>query len=245
MDKNGAVSMNWDDGRIEVDCALVAMGRKPNLEGLGLHHLGIDTDADSLPDIDVSCLNIPGTPIYFAGDVSGVRPLLHEAADEGRIAGYNAVRGENTAFARRVPLQITFTEPQIASAGANWKELEPRETEIAVGSASFTNRGRSQLARTGEGAIRIYAEKTSARLLGVELFAQDAEHLAHLFAFALEQGATLDDLLKMPFYHPTYEEVVRSALRDALDECNVKEEPFGLDQFRCNDTPVDTAASGE
>jgi dihydrolipoamide dehydrogenase len=105
-----------------------------------------------------------------------------------------------TAFARRAPLQITFTEPQIASVGANWKELEPRKTEIAVGSASFTNSGRSQLARSGDGAMLIDAEKTAARLLGVELFAQDAEHLAHLFAFAPEQGADLGDLLKMPFH---------------------------------------------
>lgn len=87
------------------------------------------------------------------------------------------------------------------------------------------------------------AKEATARLVGVEMFAQDAEHLAHLFAFALEQGANLNDLLKMPFYHPTHEEVVRSALRNALDACAVKPETFGLEQFRCVDAPVDSAAS--
>jgi dihydrolipoamide dehydrogenase len=101
LGKSGVVNMNWDDECIEVDCVLAAMGRKPNLEGLGLHNLGIDTDADSPPEIDESCLNIPGTRIYLASDVSGVRPLLHEVADEVRIAGYSAVRDGNSVCAAR------------------------------------------------------------------------------------------------------------------------------------------------
>lgn len=239
---DGAVTMHWDGGQTQVDCVLVAMGRMPNLDGLGLQHLGIGVNENGQPDVNESCLAIQGTRVYLAGDVSGLRPLLHEAADEGRIAGYNAVRGKDTAFRRRIPLHVTFTDPQIASVGAGWADLKQRKDEIAVGPASFSNKGRSQLARSGGGAIRVYAEKATARLSGVEMFAQDAEHLAHMFAYALAQGATLGDLLKMPFYHPTYEEIVRSALRRARKQCAVETDKSELETFRCDDTPVDAAA---
>ncbi len=233
----GGVSMKWKDGETEVDYVLVAMGRRHNLGGLALERLGISLGEHGRPELDETRLKVLGHKIYLAGDVSGLRPLLHEAADEGRIAGYNAVHGEDAQFRRRARMSVTFTDPQIAEIGESWVDLERRKAEIAVGAASFGRQGRAMLARTNSGVLRIYAEKSTARLLGVAMFAPAAEHMAHLFAYALEQRATIMDLLRTPFYHPTYEEALRSALRGALAESALAPQP--LEEIRCEDTPVD------
>ena len=145
-------------------------------------------------------------------------------------------------FRQRVSLRIVFSDPQIALAGATWDNLEPRRGDVAVGEASFDHAGRIQLQReTGGGeAVRIYAERTTARLLGAAILAPEAEHLAHLLAFSIGGKDDLRALLRMPAYHPTHEEVLRRALRSALHETDV--ESGGLEAIRCKDTPVDCGA---
>lgn len=91
--------------------------------------------------------------------------------------------------------------------------------------------------------MRIYADKATARLRGAAIMAPVAEHIAHLLAFAICSEATLKDLLRMPYYHPTHEEVLRRAIRAALAECSVASEP--LEETRCRDTPVDAPSADE
>lgn len=236
---SGGVRLAWEDNAVEVDCVLAAMGRAPNTKGLDLQNAGVRLDKSGQPQTETGQLNPDGTRIYFAGDVSNGPALLHEAADEGRVAGYCAARDEDAIFRRRVPLQIVFTDPQIAMIGATRDDLSDQSTEVAIGTASFASSGRGLLARGGGGGLRIYAQKTTARLLGGEIFAPEAEHIAHLLAHAIEQGVDLCAMLRMPFYHPTYEEVLRRALRKALKQCAV--EMDALENIRCSDTPVDEA----
>lgn len=234
---DGAIRMRWADGEVEVDCLLAAMGRAPNLDGLGLEAVGIDLGDTGRPDLPDGHLNPAGTRIYFAGD-AGVGPaLLHEAADEGRVAGHFAARDEDARFRRRVRLRIVFCDPQIALAGATREELADHPREVVVGEAAFDRAGRIQLQREGGGIVRIYAEKATARLLGAAILAPGAEHLAHVIAYAIEGRNDLRDLLKSPAYHPTHEEVLRRALRRALRKCAVEADE--LDLIRCSDTPVD------
>jgi len=241
-----AITMQWandeTEGETEVDLLLVAMGRRPNIDGLGLDLAGVTLRKDGRADLPEGRLNPPGARVYFAGD-AGLGPgLLHEASDEGRVAGYFAARGEDAVFDRRTPLRMVFCEPQIALVGATWDTLQDRRDEIATGQASFDEAGRTMLQRGQGGAIRIYAEKSSARILGAAIAAPEAEHLAHLLAHAIGQGKDLRDLLRMPAYHPTHEEVLRRAMRAALAECalDVPE----LEAIRCEDTPVDCDAVG-
>jgi dihydrolipoamide dehydrogenase len=116
-----------------VDAVLAALGRRPNLAGLGLETLGIALDPRGMPPVDPNTLQIAGLPLFLAGDANGERALLHEAADEGHIAGLNAVRiatGEKPAcYVRRTPLAIVFSEPNIAVVGR-------RRAELAAGSRS-------------------------------------------------------------------------------------------------------------
>jgi dihydrolipoamide dehydrogenase len=232
--------MRWAGGETEVDCVLAAMGRVPNLDRIGLDALGIGTGRDGRPDLPPGQLNLPGTRLFFAGDAGPGPALLHEASDEGRIAGFFAARDEDAVFRRRTPLAIVFCDPQIALAGATWSSLKAREAEIAVGEARFDRAGRTRLQRGPGGTIRIHAEKATGRLLGGAIVAPGAEHLAHLLACAVGRGDDLMSLLRMPAYHPTHEEVLRRALRAALHETDV--ESGGLEAIRCKDTPVDCGA---
>ncbi|MFO1324388.1 MAG: dihydrolipoyl dehydrogenase [Burkholderiales bacterium] len=198
---------------VEVDKVLVAMGRTPNLSDLGLENLGIVPDERGRLPVDPRTLRLPGLPVYIAGDASGRAKILHEAADEGWIAGHNATRVHDHCFERRTPLAIVFTDPEIAVVGKRFSELAADET--ILGEADLEGQGRLRMSGRDFGRIRIYAQRETGLLLGAELVAAGGEHLAHLLALAIQQRQTVVDLLRIPFYHPTVEEALRTALRDA------------------------------
>ncbi len=102
---------------------------------------------------------------------------------------------------------------RIAPYDGHHAQLDP--ANVAVGEANFEKQGRARLALRASGRLRVYADKASGALLGAELCAPDGEHLAHLLALALARKCTVRDLLRAPFYHPTLEEGLREALRDA------------------------------
>ncbi|HNP64142.1 MAG TPA: dihydrolipoyl dehydrogenase, partial [Woeseiaceae bacterium] len=153
------------------------------------------------------------TAVFIAGDASHYRPVLHEAADEGRVAGQNAAQYPRvSALVRRTPLAIVFSHPQMAAVGVSFSDLNP--DEIETGTVSYGNQGRARVQNEHAGRINLYAQRSNSVLVGAELFAPGAEHLAHLLAWAVQQQLRVDELLNMPFYHPVLEEGLRTALRD-------------------------------
>ncbi len=199
------------------DQILAALGNRPNFEKLNLEKLGIKFNEKKIPFYDQETLKIDQCPIYLAGDVRGSRPLLHEAYDDGRIAGYNAVREHNHHFIRQTPLMITFTQPNIAVIGKSFKDLQNQE--IIIGEVNFENQGRAKIMLKNSGVLRIYADK-KGKLLGSEMIAPAGEHLAHMIAFAIQQNMTVFDFLKTPFYHPTVEEGMRTALKNLAKQAS-------------------------
>ena len=105
-----------------------------------------------------------------------------------------------------------FSDPGIAAIGQRYAALET--DPCLIGSVDFTSQGRALTAQRNQGVMRIYAHAVDARLLGAEMCAPAAEHLAHLLALAVDRGLTAHDLLAMPFYHPVLEEGLRTALRE-------------------------------
>lgn len=194
-----------------VDQVFVAVGRKPNLNSLGLAEIGIKLNNRGLPGFDSKTLQIGKHSIFVAGDVNETRPLLHEAADEGRIAAYNAIFGAK-CFKRRIPLRIIFTEPNIVVVGKAFNELT--EGSFVIGEINFSDQGRAKIMQQNAGLLRVYGSKKTGKLLGAEMAAPDGEHLGHLLAWSIQQKLTVFDMLKMPFYHPVLEEGMRTALRD-------------------------------
>lgn len=195
------------------DYALAATGRAPNVDGLGLEGLALPLARNGVPVFDPHTGQVGATSIFIAGDASNFAPLLHEAADEGRIAGGNAARFPSvTPAARRAPLGVVFTDPQIAIVGGGFAAQHAHA--LVSGEVSFEDQGRSRVMLRNKGHLRVYANPETGRFLGAEMAGPDAEHIGHLLAWALQAQLTVDRMLEMPFYHPVVEEGLRTALRD-------------------------------
>ena len=207
-----------------VDCVLVATGRIPNVEGIGLSNTSVKLDAKGVPiynPVTAQTVSAGGSggkssPIFMAGDAGNFIPLLHEATDEGRIAGNNAARIALCKVAkeglRRAPISVVFTDPQIGIVGGGYRSLQPGT--FATGQVNFEDQGRARILLRNRGLMNVYAETTTGRFLGAEMFAPGGEHLAHLLAWALQNRMTVGQMLEMPYYHPTLEEGLRTALHD-------------------------------
>ena len=195
---------------------LMAAGRMPNAGDIGIEHAGVALDDAGIPLFDRRTMQCGTSHIFIAGDADNERPVLPEAADEGKIAGDNAGRYPDVRPGlRRTPLTIAFTEPQIATLGATYRQLcADGMPKFALGMVSFENQGRSRVMLQNHGMLRVYGEYGTGRFLGAEMIGPRAEHLAHLLAWACQARMTVDQMLEMPFYHPVIEEGVRTALRD-------------------------------
>jgi dihydrolipoamide dehydrogenase len=211
---------------LRVDYVIAAAGRTPNVRGLKLEHTSLQLDKLGVPVFDPRTLRCGDSHIFIAGDVNNALPLLHEAADEGSIAGENAARFPAVRPGlRRAPLAVVFTDPQLAMVGARYADLDPQR--IVVGEVSFEDQGRSRVMLRNRGLLHVYAEPGTGRFLGAEMIGPEAEHIAHLLAWALQSQLTIERMLEMPFYHPVVEEGLRTALRDAqkkLMRCCHREE---------------------
>jgi dihydrolipoamide dehydrogenase len=205
---------------ILVDRVLCSVGRVPNVEGLGLENLGVPLDRRGIPAYNPNTMQVGDLPVFIAGDVTGDRPILHEAGDEGRIAGFNAAHGETAAFRRKVQILINFCDPNICAVGARWNDLDHAAT--AVGQINFAPVGRALIMGKNKGVLRVYGDKASGRILGAEMIGPKGENLAHLLAWCIEQGLTVGRLLRMPFYHPVIEEALQAALYDLYAKVDAK-----------------------
>jgi dihydrolipoamide dehydrogenase len=194
---------------------LVAAGRTPNVDQLGLEHAGLELDTRGIPRFDTRTMQCGASPVFIAGDANDERPVLPEAADHGKIAGDNAGRYPDVrAGLRRAALAITFTDPNVATVGLGYRELAGAGRKFAIGQVSFHHQGRSRVMLQNRGLLRVYGEYGSGRFLGAEMIAPRGEHLGHLLSWAFQQRLTVAQMLDMPFYHPVVEEGVRTALRD-------------------------------
>jgi len=199
----------------DYDYVLVTAGRKPNFDRLALKNTSLALDTLGSPIYDPLTLQAGKHPVFIAGDANGILPVQHEASDEGRAAGTNAARFPDVVpLIRRAPIEILFSDPGIAIVGARHADLEP--DTFAIGEASFEDQGRSRVMLRNRGLMHVYVDKANRAFLGAEWIGPDAEHIAHLLAWALQMKLSVDDMLGMPFYHPVVEEGLRTALRDAV-----------------------------
>ncbi|MED5372037.1 MAG: dihydrolipoyl dehydrogenase [Myxococcota bacterium] len=209
---DGQVEMRAD-GRVDrYQRVLIASGRLPNLGNLGLEEV-FGWDPKALPPVDPRMGQIGDSHIFLGGDVSSFRPLLHEAADEGRIAGENAGRYPAIeARPRRTALGVVFTDPQIAVVGKPYSQTGA--CGCCAGEVDYSRQGRARVMGRNKGWVRIYAECDQGVLQGAEMFGPDVEHTAHLLAWAIQRRLSVHEALELPFYHPVVEEGIRTALQD-------------------------------
>ena len=219
--QNGAIRVTGSGDPFEADAVLVAMGRRPNVEDLGLDTLGVPLDDDGLSKLDPTTQRIGDLPVFLVGDANAYRALQHEAADEGHIAGRNAAPNARAqSHCRRTPLSIVFSSPQVARVGHPLSAIQDRG--IVSAEADLSRQGRALIMGHAEGVLRVHAERASGKILGAEMCVPAAEHLAHLLALAIERGLTVSEMLAMPFYHPVLEEGLRGALRQLQKDLPVE-----------------------
>jgi len=216
----GQIRVNAGDQSVVVDSVLASMGRRGNLDWLAMENSGVDCDAHGQPIFDRHTMRCGESRVFIAGDISGTDQVLHEATDEGRIAGYNAARDSAVAFKRKTPLAITFTSPNICHIGVAFDDLPADQVEM--GEMRLGPVGRALIMGANRGLLRVYAERSTGRLLGATLIAERAEHLAHLLAWCIDERMTVLQMLRKPFYHPSMEEALQGALRDVFPKLNQK-----------------------
>ena len=204
--------------RESVDYVLAATGRRANVDKLDIENSGVELDNRGIPLADRFTLQTSVPHLFIAGDASNQLPLLHEAADQGRIAGDNAGRFPDIrAGLRRSAISVVFSDPQIAMVGSTLRELNQKYSSCGcfeIGEVSFEDQGRSRVMLRNKGLLHVYGEHGTGRFLGAEMMGPNVEHIAHLLAWAHQQQMTISQMLDMPFYHPVIEEGLRTALRD-------------------------------
>jgi dihydrolipoamide dehydrogenase len=211
----GGVEVSWtgdSEGTRLFDKLLVAIGRPPRFDGLEVAAAGLKLDDNGVPVFDPTTLQCGSSPIFIVGDADHDRAVLHDAANEGGIAGHNAATFPKIEPSRRtVPMSIMFTDPPLAVVG---KIGRPNDLIVVRGCASYTDQGRAKITLRNTGAVHIYADAQDGRIVGAALACPGAEHLAHLLAWAIEFRQTAIQFLEFPIYHPTYEEGLKPALRE-------------------------------
>ena len=192
------------------DAVLVAAGRVSNVDQMDIEKTDIELDAKGIPIFNSQTMQCKNLPIYIAGDATNDLPLWHEAYDEGRIAGNNALSFPHAEkITRKTPLGIYFTDPQMAIVGQSFQQLAGKS--IVIGDVPF-NGPRHEVWMKTQGRMQVYLDAQSGEILGAELLGYQAEHLAHLLALAITHKMSANQLLEMPIYHPSAEEVLKKAL---------------------------------
>lgn len=207
---DGNVKLTFESGNVQVfEKILVTAGRKPDFKNVGLENAYKE---NPLLTYNRETTQLGHSNIFLAGDVNADIPLLHEAAKEGAFAGENAATfPEVKKFKRHVPLSVVFSSPQIIQVG----QTKGLPSDVIKGQASFEDQGRSRVMLKNKGLLNVYFDRKSHKFLGAEMLGPNAENIAHAFAWIIEMGATLEQVLEFPFYHPVVEEGVRTAFRDA------------------------------
>ncbi len=227
--------LSFGDQSVVVDGVLASLGRRPNLDNLGLEKLGVKLNVQGLPSFNSNTMQVEDLPIFIAGDMNGEKPILHEAADEGRIAGYNSVHKTPTLFSRRARLKITFCHPNMAVVGRSFASLKGED--FAIGEVKFDGQGRSLVMEENSGHLRVYGQRSTGLLLGAEMVAPAGEHLAHLLSWAIQKRMTVFEVLQLPFYHPVVEEGLRTALRDLA--AKVESAPPDIELALCGESGIE------
>jgi len=198
-----------DAETLEADIVLVAVGRKPYTEGLGLEEAGVKLDERGRVAIDAHyATNVQG--IYAIGDVVTGPMLAHKAEDEG-VALAEQLAGKAGHVNYGIIPNVVYTYPEVASIGKTEEELKEAGTAYNVGKFPFTANGRAKANLQTDGFVKILADKETDRVLGAHIVGPEAGDLIHEIAVAMEFGASSEDIARTCHAHPTLSEAVKEA----------------------------------
>ena len=195
--------------QIDADTVLVATGRKPFTDGLGLADLGIEVSERGQIKTDSHWqTNISG--IYAIGDAIDGPMLAHKAEDEG-MAAAEVIAGKHGHVNYDVIPGVIYTHPEVANVGQTEAQLKEQGRAYKVGKFNFMGNGRAKANFAGDGFVKLLADAQTDRILGAHIIGPSAGDLIHEICVAMEFGASAEDLALICHAHPTYSEAVREA----------------------------------
>lgn len=206
--KGASVSIDGAEP-IECDRVLLAVGRVPNTDGLGLDAIGLKTDERGrIPVGDHFETSVPG--VYAIGDVIRGPMLAHKAEEEGIACVEHLVTGYGHVNYAAIP-SIVYTHPEIATVGATEEELQAQGVEYKKGSFPFLGNGRARALGNTDGRVKVLADAKTDRVLGVHIIGNRAGDLIAECAVSIEFGASSEDIARACHAHPTLSEAVKEA----------------------------------
>ncbi len=208
-DKQGVTIERDGAEPVKADRVLVAVGRAPFTEGLGIEELGIERDDRGFIVVDKDYqTSVKG--IYAIGDVIPTPMLAHVAEEEGIACVEKIVTGYGHVNYDVIPA-VVFTHPEIASVGKSESELKDEAHDYKKGVFHFKGNGRAHAIEQADGFVKIVSDKKTDRVLGVHIIGPDAGALIAECATAMEYGATAEDIYRTCHAHPTLSEAVKEA----------------------------------
>ena len=203
----------WENGNgkgeVKAALALVSVGRRANIDGLGLENIGVMVERNAIVTNEKMQTNIPG--VYAAGDVNGKLTLAHTAYREAAVA-INSILGKRDRMRYEAVPQVIYTDPEVASVGMSEADVKKAgmETRTIKLDANYSGRFMAEN-EGGAGMIKIVTEKSSGRILGMQVCASYASEFIAQAAVFIELGMKIDDLKEIVFPHPTVCELIREA----------------------------------
>jgi len=207
------IEHNGETRSLEYDQVLVAIGRKPNTDNIGLDKAGLSVDEAGLITTDAEC-RTSDPNIFAIGDVTHGPMLAHKASREAKVVA-EVIAGQKAAFDNRAIPAVVFTDPEIAWAGLTEMEAEAEGTKVNVGRFPLSALGRARTIGRTDGLVKVLSDPESGLVLGVGMVGPHASELIAEGALALEMGATLEDLMVTIHPHPTLSEALMEAAEAA------------------------------
>ncbi len=203
------VVVNDAEQIFEADTVLAAVGRRPNVDSLGLEEAGVRFDKRSVPTDAFMRTNVPN--VYAVGDVTGRFLLAHVASHQGIVAAEAIAGRAQEGFDERVVPGAIFTHPEIASVGLREREAAGQGIAIRIGRYPHAASGRAQASGEPGGFVKLIAREDSGEILGAHIVGQNAGDLIAEASLAMRLRATIDDLANTIHVHPTFSESVMEA----------------------------------
>ncbi|MCA8867843.1 MAG: dihydrolipoyl dehydrogenase [Rhodobacteraceae bacterium] len=197
-----------EETQLDADVVLVATGRVPFTDGLGLDEIGVKRNARGQIETDGWKTSVEG--IWAIGDVIQGPMLAHKAEDEG-VAVAECIAGQKGHVNYGIIPGVIYTTPEIASVGMTEEQLKEQGRAYKVGKFSFMGNARAKAVFQGEGFVKILADAKTDRILGCHLMGPSAGELIHEICVAMEFGAAAEDIARTCHAHPTFSEAVREA----------------------------------
>ncbi|MEA3189115.1 MAG: hypothetical protein QOD99_2945 [Chthoniobacter sp.] len=200
-----------EERSVEAEEIIYALGRSPQLDGLGLENAGIDAQHGHVTTGATQQTNVDH--VFAAGDAAGPYEIVHLAIQQGELAARNAARLVRKKLEPletidyRLRLFVIFTEPQVASVGFTEKELLPTGAEYRTAQYPFSDHGKSMVIGETDGFVKLIAGQADGEILGAAVVGPHASELIHEIAVAMHFHATVQDLAAVPHYHPTLSEI--------------------------------------